>query len=309
MAGITDVPFRELVWKLGAGLVVAEMTSANPELWNTRTSRLRREALVGVRPRVVQIAGADPSWVAEAAKREADAGADIVDVNMGCPAKKVCNQAAGSALLRDETLVGRILSAAVAAVSVPVTVKIRTGWSPERRNGVAIARIAQDAGVASIAVHGRTRACRFVGDVEYETIAAIKAAVTIPVFANGDIICVDDARRVLAATGADGVLIGRAALGAPWLPGDVAEALAGCSPRMRSTDEIFGIIVAHLLHMHAFYGEEHGVRMARKHVKAYLQRLQIDADRIRAFNALATACDQLRFFDGFEATDMRMKAA
>ena len=309
MAGITDVPFRELVWKLGAGLVVAEMTSANPELWNTRTSRLRREALVGVRPRVVQIAGADPSWVAEAAQREADAGADIVDVNMGCPAKKVCNQAAGSALLRDETLVARILSAAVAAVSVPVTVKIRTGWSPERRNGVAIARIAQDAGVASIAVHGRTRACRFVGDVEYETIAAIKAAVTIPVFANGDITCVDDARRVLAATGADGVLIGRAALGAPWLPGDVAEALAGRSPRARSTDEIFGIIVAHLLHMHAFYGEEHGVRMARKHVKAYLQRLQIDADRIRAFNALETACDQLRFFDRLDATDMRMKAA
>jgi tRNA-dihydrouridine synthase B len=309
MAGITDVPFRELVWKLGAGLVVAEMTSANPELWNTRTSRLRREALVGVRPRVVQIAGADPSWVAEAAQREADAGADIVDVNMGCPAKKVCNQAAGSALLRDETLVARILSAAVAAVSVPVTVKIRTGWSPERRNGVAIARIAQDAGVASIAVHGRTRACRFVGDVEYETIAAIKAAVTIPVFANGDITCVDDARRVLAATGADGVLIGRAALGAPWLPGDVAEALAGRSPRARSTDEIFGIIVAHLLHMHAFYGEEHGVRMARKHVKAYLQRLQIDADRIRKFNALETACDQLRFFDGFDATDIRMKAA
>jgi tRNA-dihydrouridine synthase B len=310
MAGITDVPFRELVWKLGAGLVVAEMTSANPELWNTRTSRLRREALVGVRPRVVQIAGADPSWVAAAARREADAGADIIDVNMGCPAKKVCNQAAGSALLRDETLVARILSAAVAAVSVPVTVKIRTGWSPERRNGVAIARIAQDAGVASIAVHGRTRACRFVGDVEYETIAAIKAAVRIPVFANGDITCVDDARRVLESTGADGVLIGRAALGAPWLPGDVAEALgSGCSPRTRSTQEIFGIIVVHLLHMHAFYGEEHGVRMARKHVKAYLQRLLIDADRIRAFNALETAFDQLRFFDEFDATDRRMKAA
>jgi tRNA-dihydrouridine synthase B len=175
---------------------------------------------------------------------------------------------------------------------------------------VAIARIAQDAGVASIAVHGRTRACRFVGDVEYETIAAIKAAVRIPVFANGDITCVDDARRVLGSTGADGVLIGRAALGAPWLPGDVAAALgSGCSARTRSTQEIFGIIVAHLSHMHAFYGEEHGVRMARKHVKAYLQRLLIDADRIRAFNALETAFDQLRFFDEFDATDRRMKAA
>ena len=306
MAGVTDVPFRELAWKLGAGLVVAEMTSVNPQLWDTRTSRLRRETVVGARPRVVQIAGADPVWVAEAARREADAGAEIIDVNMGCPAKKVCNRAAGSALLRDEALVARILSAAVDAVSVPVTVKIRTGWSPERRNGVTIARIAQDVGVASIAVHGRTRACRFVGDVEYETIAAIKAAVRVPVFANGDITGVEDARRVLAQTGADGVLIGRAALGAPWLPGDVAEALAsGRPPRTRWPSEVFAIIVAHLSHMHDFYGPEQGVRMGRKHVKAYLQRLHIDPIRVREFNLQETPRDQLRFLGEFDHVQMR----
>ena len=233
MAGITDLPFRELVWELGAGLVVAEMTSVNPQLWSTRTSLLRRERGAG-RPRVVQIAGGDPQLVANAAALAAAAGAEIVDVNMGCPAKKVCNQAAGSALLRDEALVARILRAAVAAVTVPVTVKIRTGWAPDQRNGVTIARIAQDAGVASIAVHGRTRACRFVGAVEYDTIAAIKAAVTIPVFANGDISSAAQARAVLAHTRADGVLIGRAALGAPWLPGDIAAALAGAPVLTRS---------------------------------------------------------------------------
>ena len=310
MAGVTDVPFRELAWRLGAGLVVAEMTSANPDLWNTRTSRLRREATVGAWPRVVQIAGADPEWIAAAAQREVAAGADIIDVNMGCPAKKVCNQAAGSALLRDETLVARILGAAVAAVSVPVTVKIRTGWSPEQRNGVTIARIAQDVGVSSIAVHGRTRACRFVGEVEYETIAAIKAAVRIPVFANGDITCVEDARRVLAQTGADGVLIGRAALGAPWLPGDVAATLAtGRLPHTRSVGEVVAVIVAHLLHMHEFYGGEQGVRIARKHVKAYLQRLHIDPTLVRVFNDRQTPEDQLRFFERFDVAGAQMRAA
>ena len=298
MAGVTDVPFRELAWSLGAGLVVAEMTSVNPQLWDTRTSRLRRETVVGVRPRVVQIAGADPAWIAAAARREADAGADVVDVNMGCPAKKVCNRAAGSALLRDEALVERILRSAVDAVDVPVTVKIRTGWSPDERNGVAIAKIAQDAGVASIAVHGRTRACRFVGDVEYDTIAAIKAAVAIPVFANGDIADAEQARRVLAYTHADGVLIGRAALGAPWLPGDIAEALAtGRAQRIRGAAEILPIVARHLAHLHAFYGDEQGVRVARKHIKAYLQRLQLDVETIGRFNVLDRADEQRRFMD------------
>jgi tRNA-dihydrouridine synthase B len=308
MAGVTDVPFRELAWNLGAGLVVAEMTSANPVLWQTRTSRLRRETVVGARPRVVQIAGADPAWIAAAAKREADDGAEIIDVNMGCPAKKVCNQAAGSALLRDETLVARILRAAVDAVSVPVTVKIRTGWSPDKRNGVAVARIAEDAGVASIAVHGRTRACRFMGAAEYDTIAAIKAEVHIPVFANGDITTVEQARRVLAHTGADGVLIGRAALGAPWLPGDIADALSGRPPRVRSQAEVLSIAIRHLAHIHDFYGAEQGVRIARKHAKAYLQGLAIDALRIRAFNDLRLPSEQLTFLCDFDG-DAHMRAA
>ncbi len=310
MAGVTDVPFRELAWNLGAGLVVAEMTSVNPLLWETRTSRLRRETVVGARPRVVQIAGADPVWIAAAAKREADDGAEIIDVNMGCPAKKVCNQAAGSALLRDEALVARILRSAVDAVSVPVTVKIRTGWAPDQRNGVTVARIAEDVGVASIAVHGRTRACRFMGAVEYETIAQIKAAVRIPVFANGDITNVEQARRVLALTGADGVLIGRAALGAPWLPGDVAEALStGRLPRVRSNAEVFAIIERHLTHLHDFYGADQGVRIARKHVKAYLLRLAIDASRIRAFNELPTPRDQQSFLSDLAGADACMRAA
>jgi len=302
MAGVTDVPFRELAWSLGAGLVVAEMTSVNPQLWGTRTSRLRRETVVGVRPRVVQIAGGDPKWIAAAARREADAGADIIDVNMGCPAKKVCNRAAGSALLRDEALVDRILRSAVNAVDVPVTVKIRTGWSPDRRNGVAVARIAEAAGVASIAVHGRTRACRFVGDVEYDTIAAIKAAVSIPVFANGDIGDVVQARRVLSYTNADGLLIGRAALGAPWLPGDIAESLAtGRAQRVRDSVDVLPIAARHLAQLHAFYGDEHGARIARRHVKAYLQRVDVAAAAIARFNALERADAQRRFVDDLAA--------
>jgi len=310
MAGVTDVPFRELAWNLGAGLVVAEMTSANPVLWQTRTSRLRRETVVGARPRVVQIAGADPAWIAAAVKREADDGAEIVDVNMGCPAKKVCNQAAGSALLRDEALVARILRAAVEAVTVPVTVKIRTGWSPDQRNAVTVARIAQDVGIASIAVHGRTRACRFMGAAEYDTIAAVKASVRIPVFANGDITSVEQARRVLAHTGADGLLIGRAALGAPWLPGDIAEALStGRPPRTRSCAEVLSIAERHVTHIHDFYGAEQGVRIARKHVKAYLQRIAVDALQISAFNELETPRDQTSFLRDCADADARMRAA
>ncbi len=312
MAGVTDKPFRELAWELGAGLVVAEMTSVSPQLWDSRTSRLRREQVTGARPHVVQIAGADPEWIAAAARREADAGAEIIDVNMGCPAKKVCNQAAGSALLRDEALVARILRAAVAAVppGIPVTVKIRTGWSPDERNGVTIARIAEDAGVASIAVHGRTRACRFVGAVEYDTAAAIKAAVSVPVFANGDIDSVEQARRVLAYTGADGVLIGRAALGAPWLPGDIAMALAtGRAPRARSIDEVLAIAAHHIARLHEFYGADQGVRIARKHVKAYLQRLGIGPEQFREFNAHETPSGQHDWIAAYRSDGPHQRAA
>jgi tRNA-dihydrouridine synthase B len=247
---------------------------------------------------------------AAAVKREADDGAEIVDVNMGCPAKKVCNQAAGSALLRDEALVARILRAAVEAVTVPVTVKIRTGWSPDQRNAVTVARIAQDVGIASIAVHGRTRACRFMGAAEYDTIAAVKASVRIPVFANGDITSVEQARRVLAHTGADGLLIGRAALGAPWLPGDIAEALStGRPPRTRSRAEVLSIAERHVTHIHDFYGAEQGVRIARKHVKAYLQRIAVDALQISAFNELETPRDQTSFLRECADADARMRAA
>ncbi|HEY6599028.1 MAG TPA: tRNA dihydrouridine synthase DusB [Pseudomonadales bacterium] len=310
MAGVTDKPFRELAWSLGAGLVVAEMTSVNPQLWDSRTSRLRREHVAGARPHVVQIAGADPAWVAQAACREVEAGAEIIDVNMGCPAKKVCNQAAGSALLRDEALVERILRAVVAAVTVPVTVKIRTGWSPDERNGVSIARIAEAAGVASIAVHGRTRACRFIGAVEHDTVAAIKAAVRVPVFANGDIDSIEQACRVLAHTGADGILIGRGALGAPWLPGDIAAALeTGRAPRERSTDEVLAIAARHVAHMHDFYGADQGVRIARKHVKAYLQRVGTDAAHIREFNARETPRGQHDWIDAYRDASPRLRAA
>ena len=215
MAGVTDLPFRRLCRRLGAALTAGEMLSADARLWDTAMSRRRRDHSGEPGPRVVQIAGGDPQMMADAARRNVDAGAEIIDINMGCPAKKVCNKEAGSALLRDEALVAAILEATVRAVDVPVTLKIRTGWDPERRNGVHIARIAEDAGIRALAVHGRTRACRFEGEAEYATIAEIKAAVRIPVFANGDIDSAAKAVRVLAATGADGVMIGRAAQGRP----------------------------------------------------------------------------------------------
>jgi tRNA-dihydrouridine synthase B len=290
MVGVADLPFRTLAWELGAGLVVAEMTSAREDLWSSATSARRRQAVPGA-PHVVQIAGADAPMVAAAARREANAGAEIIDINMGCPAKNVCRRAAGSALLKDEGLVADILVAAVNAVDVPVTVKIRTGWSPEHRNGIRIAKIAEGAGVAAIAVHGRTRACRFNGAAEYDTIAAIKAAVSIPVFANGDIDSPEAAAAVLGYTGADGVYIGRAALGAPWLLGEVAAHLDGKVAARRSAREILTLINRHLAAMHEFYGEDLGVRVARKHVKRYLQTLHETA-AARTFVRLPDAAAQ-----------------
>ncbi len=296
MAGVTDLPFRELAWELGAGLVVGEMTSANPNLWHTRLSVRRRTYTDGMGPRAVQIAGGDAAHLALAAQREEAAGADIIDINMGCPAKKVCDKAAGSSLLKDEALVAEILEAAVAAVQVPVTVKIRTGWSPDMRNGVRIARIAEQAGVVSIAVHGRTRACRFVGAVEYDTIAAIKAAVSIPVFANGDIVDLHSARAVLAHTAADGILIGRAALGAPWLPGDIARGLtSGVEVAPRSYTELLKIVSRHVARMHEFYGEDRAVGIVCKHVKRYMEQLGIARDSWHAFNQIETARAQRTF--------------
>ena len=298
MAGITDVPFRALAWRYGAGHVVSEMVTSKSELWHTAKSRLRRQTAAGVTPVAVQIAGADPETIAEAAIRHHEEGAEIIDINFGCPAKKVCRKAAGSALLGDEALVKDIISAAVAAVPVPVTIKMRTGLRPDARNGVEIARIAEGEGVAAIAVHGRTRACRFEGAVELDTIARIKAAVRVPVFANGEIGDAATAMRVLETTGADGVMIGRAALGAPWLPGQIAGVTGPLS-----LAEKLDVIREHLKAGHAFYGTS-GVKIMRKHVQWYLQKLNDFAalesrqSLIREFNRLGEASAQAEFLDG-----------
>jgi tRNA-dihydrouridine synthase B len=267
MAGITDRPFRRLARRYGAGLAVSEMVSARPELRASRKSRLRLDHAGEERPVSVQIAGADPAELADAARHNAALGADIIDINMGCPAKKVCNRQAGSALLEDEALVGRILEAVVSAADVPVTLKIRTGPHPRRRNAVRIARIAEAAGVQMLAIHGRTRACMFEGRAEYDTIAEVKAAVRIPVIANGDVGSGEDARRVLDATGADGIMIGRAAQGRPWLFRQIARFLAtGEALPEAGLAERREILLEHLDGLYSLYGEEQGARVARKHI-------------------------------------------
>lgn len=291
MAGITDAPFRSLAWQFGAGYVVSEMLAVNEDLWHTPKSRLRRAVADGVTPRAVQIAGGDAAMVADAARRHAADGADIIDINFGCPAKKVCRKAAGSQLLRDPDLVVRIAAAAVAAVAVPVTVKMRTGYTPEQRNAVELAARLEQVGVAALTVHGRTRACAFRGTAEHDTVAAIKARVRIPVFANGDIDGPERARAVRAATGVDGVMIGRAALGAPWLPG----VIAGVLPAEPAHAERWRIMAGHVAAMHDFYGEERGLRVARKHVQWYLQRMYPGCRMTSEFNRLASASSQLEW--------------
>jgi tRNA-dihydrouridine synthase B len=270
MAGVTDLPFRRLCRRLGASLAAGEMLSADARLWDTLKSRRRRDHSGEPGPRVVQSAGGDPQMVADAARRNADAGAEIIDINMGCPAKKVCNKAAGSALLRDESLVAAILEATVRAVEVPVTLKIRTGWEPSARNRVRIARVAEQAGVQALAVHGRTRACLFAGEAEYGTIAEIKQAVRIPVIANGDIDSAAKALRVMAATGADGVMVGRAAQGRPWIFREIEAALAGRPlPPEPGPIAVRDIKLTHLRDLYDFYGPEAGVKIARKHIGWY----------------------------------------
>ena len=267
MAGITDRPFRRLARRFGAALAVSEMVSARPELRESRKTRLRLDHAGELGPVSVQIAGADPQMLADAARLNVAGGADIIDINMGCPAKKVCNVHAGSALLEDEALVARILEAVVAAVNVPVTLKIRTGPAPERRNAVRIARIAEAAGVQALAIHGRTRACAFGGHAEYESIAEVKSRVRIPVIANGDVQTPDDAKRVLQATGADGVMVGRAAQGRPWLFREIAHYLAtGERLAPPPAREIGAVLVEHLDGLYDLYGGEHGARVARKHI-------------------------------------------
>jgi tRNA-dihydrouridine synthase B len=287
MAGVTDQPFRQLCKRMGAGLVVSEMVTSDVRLWNTRKSSLRMIHDGDPEPRSIQIAGGDPEMLAEAARRNVEMGAQIIDINMGCPAKKVCNKAAGSALLKDEVLVREILQAVVASVDVPVTLKIRTGWDRANKNGVTVAKIAEDAGIVALAVHGRTRADLYMGEAEYDTIAAIKQAVSIPVMANGDIDSPEKAKVVLAATGADGLLIGRAAQGRPWIFREIEHYLrTGEQLPAPSLLEVERILLEHLAALHAFYGDVMGVRIARKHVSWYLATLP-GAKEFRAhFNRL-----------------------
>jgi tRNA-dihydrouridine synthase B len=289
MAGITDRPFRRLARRFGAALASSEMVSARPELRESRKTRLRLDHSGEAGPISVQIAGADPAMLADAARHNVALGAQIIDINMGCPAKKVCNALAGSALLEDEALVARILEAVTHAVPVPVTLKIRTGPAPSRRNALRIARIAEQAGVQMLAIHGRTRACAFGGQAEYDTIAEVKSQLSIPVIANGDVQTPEQAKQVLEETGADGLMIGRAAQGRPWVFREVAHYLAEGSrlppPTLR---EVRDVLLEHLEGLYALYGEEQGARVARKHIGwtvrelAGGERFRIEVVRIAA---------------------------
>ncbi|MEO8751790.1 MAG: tRNA dihydrouridine synthase DusB [Casimicrobiaceae bacterium] len=311
MAGVTDRPFRTLCRQLGAGYAVSEMVASNPRLRDTGMSRRRIDHTGEAAPIAVQIAGADPQAMAEAARYNVEHGAQIIDINMGCPAKKVCNAAAGSALLADEPLVARILAAVVGAVDVPVTLKIRTGARPDARNALAIARIAEEAGVQALTVHGRTRACAFVGAAEYDTIAAVKRAVRIPVIANGDIATAECAKAVLQHTGADAVMIGRAAQGRPWIFREVAHFLAtGQHLPPPTVAEARALIVAHLHDHYAFYGEVTGMRTARKHLGWYTEALEQGGAFRRIMCAAQSTAAQLAavrdYFERMEQTNERL---
>jgi tRNA-dihydrouridine synthase B len=314
MAGVTDRPFRQLCKRYGAGYAISEMVASNPRLWGTEKSLRRTDHRGEVAPIAVQIAGADPALMADAARYNVERGAEIIDINMGCPAKKVCNAAAGSALLANEPLVAAILEAVVRAVDVPVTLKIRTGADPQHRNALAIARIAERAGVGALAVHGRTRACAFVGPVEYETIRRVKAAVRIPVIANGDIATPGQAKRVLEGTGADAIMIGRAAQGRPWIFREIRHFLdhGTCLPPP-TVAEAREAIAQHLDDHYRFYGEAAGVRIARKHLGWYTERLAGGHDFRREVNAVDTAAQQIaavnRFFDTLAGSGERLDYA
>jgi len=270
MAGVTDRPFRQLCKNLGAGLAVSEMVSSNSLLWGSKKTRRRANHDGEVEPRSVQIAGADPDMMAEAARHNADSGAQIIDINMGCPAKKICNVMAGSALLQDESLVEKILTSVVKSVDVPVTLKIRTGWDKQNKNALIIAKIAEDAGIQALAIHGRTRACQYRGDAEYDTIAEVKQKICLPVIANGDITTPEKAKFVLEYTGVDAVMIGRAAQGRPWIFREIQYYLENGEHLPEPTpQEVRDILIGHLHNLYEFYGEEMGVRIARKHIGWY----------------------------------------
>jgi len=293
MAGVTDLPFRRLCRRMGAGIAASEMVTSDVRLWNTSKSRLRLDHRGEPEPRVVQIAGYAADMMAEAARMNVALGAQVIDINFGCPAKKVCNRAAGSALMRDEPLVRQILAAVVAAAKVPVTLKMRTGWDCGNRNAVSIARIAEQEGVAALAVHGRTRADFFQGEAEYETIAAVKHAVRIPVFVNGDINCAGKALKALEQSGADGVMIGRAAQGRPWIFRELRAAFVGTTASPPLLDEVRAIMLSHLEALYSFYGETKGVRVARKHLGWYC-RLHPEVGHLPA-GLLTTECAKEQF--------------
>lgn len=315
MAGVTDKPFRLLCKRLGTGLAVSEMTTSDPRFWTTSKSLHRMDHAGEPDPVSVQIAGTVPAVMADAARFNVDHGAQLIDINMGCPAKKVCNAWAGSALMREPQLVARIVDAVVRAVDVPVTLKIRTGWDADHRNAPEIARIAEDAGIAALAVHGRTRDQQYAGLAEYETIAAIKATLRIPVIANGDIDSPGKARAVLDATGCDAVMIGRAAQGRPWIFGQVAHYLAtGERLPDPSLRQVRDILLGHLEQLHAFYGEVSGVRIARKHLGWYAKDRPENAAFRAVVNRAQTADEQLRltrdYFDALAAgADTGLSAA
>lgn len=310
MAGVTDKPFRQLCKRLGAGLAVSEMTTSDPRLWRTSKSLHRMDHAGEPDPVAVQIAGSDPAMLAEAARYNVDHGAQLIDINMGCPAKKVCNAWAGSALLADEALVARICRAVVEAVDAPVTLKIRTGQTPEQRNALAVARIAEDNGIAALAVHGRTRAEKYAGHAEYDTVAAVKASVSIPVFANGDIDSPEKAREVLDYTHADALMIGRPAQGRPWIFREIAHFLAtGERLPAPGTAEVRDVLLGHLDDLYAFYGEPMGVRIARKHLGWYAKDRPENAAFRNVVNQAENAVVQRRltadYFDSLAAGVVR----
>ncbi|MDX1404956.1 MAG: tRNA dihydrouridine synthase DusB [Woeseiaceae bacterium] len=302
MAGITDAPFRRLCRRFGAGMTCSEMTTADIRLWRTRKSDRRLDLDLDAEPRVVQIVGSDPAELATAARLCVDRGAQIIDINMGCPARKVCNKLAGSALLRDLAIVARILETVVRSVNVPVTLKIRTGWDPKQRNGVEVARIAEASGIQAIAVHGRTRACRFKGEAEYETIAQIVDAISIPVIANGDIDTPEKSLEVLRISSADGLMIGRAARGRPWIFREMNFFLANGrhSPPLDNC-ELRDTMLVHLNDLYQFYGDTTGVRVARKHLTWYCAGFENSEEFRSMVVRVGSASEQLRltrqFFD------------
>ena len=289
MAGVTDRPFRQLCKKLGAGLAVSEMVTSNSLLYGSEKTRRRANHEGEVDPISVQIAGADPQMMAEAARYNVDNGAQIIDINMGCPAKKICNVMAGSALLKDEPLVLQVLRAVVGAVNVPVTLKIRTGWDKNNRNAITIAKIAEDMGIQALAMHGRTRACLYMGDAEYETIAMVKQAIRIPLIANGDITTPEKAKYVLDYTGADAVMIGRAAQGRPWIFREIEHFLqTGTHLLPPTVEEIHSVMLEHINDLYSFYGDVAGMRVARKHISWYTKGLAGSASFRHNMNTLDT---------------------